>query len=93
MKACACGLTHSAASWRELPLIGRQDDGVEVLELRNCACRSTLAVVVGPGSEMLDELSRLFRAEASTAACDSECERLRGIADELLLRSLAAIAA
>lgn len=45
-KQCGCGRAHSVAQWAVLPLCGRQDDGVDVLELRNCACGSTLAIVL-----------------------------------------------
>lgn len=45
-KACACGLTHSEPAWLKLPLVGHCDDGDGgVLEMRNCACGSTIAVV------------------------------------------------
>lgn len=42
---CACGLEHE---WLTLERLGEQDDGVEILELRQCTCGSTMAVVVGP---------------------------------------------
>ena len=45
-KTCPCCLTvHTAATWAGLPLIGEQVDEVEAMELRNCACQSTLAVI------------------------------------------------
>jgi hypothetical protein len=44
-KKCACGRVHTRAGWAKLPLVGHQDDGDEgLLELRNCFCRSTLAI-------------------------------------------------
>jgi hypothetical protein len=49
-KACpACQTGYTRVSWEGLPLTGRQsfDDG-EVLELRNCACGSTIAVQLQP---------------------------------------------
>lgn len=45
-KACGCGARHDGTGWAGLPLVGWNDDGVEVLELRNCPCGSTLAVEV-----------------------------------------------
>ena len=46
MKTCGCGRHYSAAEWKHLPYIGRQDDDVEHVELRNCACGSTIGVVL-----------------------------------------------
>ena len=43
-KACGCGLSYDVAAWSALPLVGVQRDEVEALEMRNCACGSTLAV-------------------------------------------------
>ena len=46
-KRCnCCGREHDANEWFELRYVGEIDDGVEVLELRDCACRSSLAIVV-----------------------------------------------
>ena len=47
VKVCGCGAVHGAPEWAALPLCGRQDDGYDVLEMRNCPCGSTLAIVVG----------------------------------------------
>lgn len=44
-KVCACGRTFTAAQWATLEMVGRMLD-VETLELRNCPCGSTLAMVV-----------------------------------------------
>ena len=50
-KTCgACGCSYTADKWRALPLKGIIDDrrehaDGERLELRNCTCGSTLAVV------------------------------------------------
>jgi hypothetical protein len=53
VKRCGCGRTYrTPAEWRALPFCrrtaraSRSDDGIEVLELRNCPCGSTLAIVV-----------------------------------------------
>jgi len=46
-KVCPCGARYSPRAWGELALVGRMDDGDGGdLELRNCACGSTLAVGV-----------------------------------------------
>lgn len=50
MKACSCGRVYSPAEWLKLPLVGIQtfegDDAPPALELRNCICKSTMAVEV-----------------------------------------------
>lgn len=52
-KTCACGAAYDSDGWHALPFVGLQDDGVGVLELRQCVaprdgrrCNSTMAVVV-----------------------------------------------
>lgn len=46
-KRCAkCGTVHTAESWAELRCIGEQAYAGETLEFRNCACGSTLTIVV-----------------------------------------------
>ncbi len=46
-KLCkACGATYGVDAWRALPYAGRISDPEETLELRNCLCGSTLAVIV-----------------------------------------------
>jgi len=50
----ACPASHEEIKrdpvrWAALPLVGRWDmrpDGGELLELRNCSCKSTLAVEI-----------------------------------------------
>jgi len=39
-KRCGCGRTHTRAEWLTLPFVGLSYG----LELRNCACGSTIAV-------------------------------------------------
>lgn len=52
--SCGCGATYDTRAWERLPLLGPMDDGDGgVLELRNCACGSTLAIPVER-----DELAR-----------------------------------
>ena len=43
-----CKRDHTHAQWDALELCGSglQDDGVECLELRQCSCDSTLAIVL-----------------------------------------------
>lgn len=44
-KRCACGACYATrAEWAALPAIGVWRDSVADLDLRNCACGSTLAV-------------------------------------------------
>lgn len=46
-KRCrCCGRTYDAAGWASLKLVGHQDDGIELLQMRDCACLSTLGVFV-----------------------------------------------
>ena len=43
--ACACGASYTVAEWRQLHFLGYWDsEGIEVLELRNCHCRSTIGL-------------------------------------------------
>lgn len=45
-KVCACcARAFDVEAWSNLRLIGHQEDAVERLELRDCHCGSTLAVV------------------------------------------------
>jgi hypothetical protein len=49
IKTCGCcGKTYTAQEWAALPLLGRMRMDGESLELRNCSCRSTLAMEVSP---------------------------------------------
>lgn len=48
-KRCSCGAEYvNPEQWGQLDYVGLQDDGEEVIELRNCTCRSTIGVVIGP---------------------------------------------
>lgn len=52
-KACACGVVHLASSWSTLDYCGVMkgiagEAEFPDLELRNCACGSTLAVELEP---------------------------------------------
>lgn len=48
LKICgACGASYSALEWRFLPFVGLQSGrNGEWVELRNCACTSTIALEV-----------------------------------------------
>lgn len=45
-KRCSCGRVHDAEAWARLPYRGVHDDGTERIELRHCACLSTIGVVL-----------------------------------------------
>jgi hypothetical protein len=50
-KRCGCGLVHDAPAWEALARLGVQRGREEDLELRNCACGSTLAISVVVGTK------------------------------------------
>ncbi len=52
IKTCGCGRMHTRAAWRALPFKGTQCDEVDHLELRDCPCGSTIAVVVFRNPEL-----------------------------------------
>jgi len=61
-KTCLCCMrAHSYGSWSKLPLIGYigngNDAAGEVLELRHCACKSTLAVDCGDQPDSIAPVS------------------------------------
>lgn len=45
-KVCSCGASYDAEDWAELHLVGVQDTGVEILEMRNCPCHSTISIIL-----------------------------------------------
>lgn len=49
-KSCACGKCYTYAEWQQLELVSpRWDvggDGVDVFEVRNCTCGSTITIEV-----------------------------------------------
>jgi hypothetical protein len=45
-KQCSCGCSYTRGQWEGLHYVGRQADPEETLELRNCPCGSTMAVVL-----------------------------------------------
>lgn len=47
VKECRnCGRNHTLDEWWTLPLVGHMDDGEELLEMRNCICRSTISIII-----------------------------------------------
>lgn len=47
LKECGCGRQYSRETWDQLHLVGRMPDGEGgELELRDCVCKSTIAVDV-----------------------------------------------
>lgn len=47
-KRCSCGVAHDEASWSRLGMVGELDDGEERIEIRNCPCGSSIAILLGP---------------------------------------------
>lgn len=50
VRYCGCGAEHAAEGWARLQYVGEINDGVERLELRNCRCGSSIAIIL----EVLD---------------------------------------
>jgi hypothetical protein len=52
VKRCACGARYSLASWRRLVRRGVMQLGEDApaLELRDCACGSTIALEIAPAT-------------------------------------------
>ncbi len=97
-RKCSCGAVYSREEWDRLPYVGTQDDGVEVVLLRNCArCKSTMAVVIGPSpkrkptcahcSEPIDGV----RVCADEGAMHEVCARERYAHDAMVFQHPAAI--
>lgn len=80
VKACACGLQYSLEAWERLELLAARwdagNDGIDVLQLRNCRCGSSIAVPV-------EELIVRAREEVRDAPrTDEELARAEGNDDE-----------
>jgi len=60
---CSCGRIYTALTWLLLRCVGRQSfEWGEVIELANCPCGSTRAVVIQPGEpEIAEELADIHR--------------------------------
>lgn len=68
---CVCGRSFLAHEWAALPLAGYQqaEDPDQLLELRNCFCHSSRAVVVpGPGFWIALAQVRLVEARTESQA-------------------------
>ena len=48
IKTCGCGREYNQTAWLALVFVGLQADEVETLEIRNCPCGSSIAVVLLP---------------------------------------------
>jgi hypothetical protein len=60
-----CQKDYTAEEWLALDYVGESDDEyVEVLELRNCTCLSTLAITVRPTRKSKKEKARSLRTKA-----------------------------
>jgi hypothetical protein len=50
MKTCSCTAHYDLAAWQRLPFVGIQAfDPNDRIDIRNCACRSSIAVDLPPG--------------------------------------------
>lgn len=69
-KTCSCGREYTEAEWKQLPnmKLWRLPWG-EVLEMRDCVCRSTLSIVLEPGEpeEGLDGIKRVWLSKMPVA--------------------------
>jgi hypothetical protein len=72
-KACRCGRSYTREEWAALKLVGPYDDGFLVLEMRNCACGSTISVRQGPSAAM--------RANVAALSYEHLVEELDMVAD------------
>lgn len=68
VKACACGRCYSASTWAALESCGRQVDAAEALDVRNCRCGSTIAIVV---PHTLEEIAKVLRDEGHPASIEN----------------------
>lgn len=55
VKVCGCGMPYTAAGWNRLLLVGEMDDGVDRIEIRQCVCGSTIAVLLGPSLPTVED--------------------------------------
>ena len=55
-KLCGCGRLYELQEWEKLHYVGDMDDTVEVLEMRNCVCGSTIAIVIGTSRKVPKKL-------------------------------------
>jgi hypothetical protein len=60
-KVCpCCKAALTRPQWEQLPLMGEQDTGVLLLELRNCRCGSTIAVRKGLSPQLQETTTRIW---------------------------------
>lgn len=45
-KKCGCGIVYDRAAWVKLLHVGDMVDEVEAIQLRNCTCGSTIAIIL-----------------------------------------------
>lgn len=68
---CSCGATYTAQQWQSLELVGHQaapaseTEPALYIELRNCSCRSTIAVEMdalhaAERAETIEQMHRLL---------------------------------
>lgn len=50
-----CGKDYTFETWIELPCIGTRDDGFEIVEYRNCTCKTTLIVILAVSCPICEE--------------------------------------
>jgi hypothetical protein len=56
LKECpCCGARYGAAAWRRLALCGEMSSGRTRIELRQCACESTIALRVSSDGVLVGE--------------------------------------
>lgn len=84
-KRCSCGRCYSHREWTELPMRGYQLASAEILEMRNCSCRSTITVTLAPeqylrslAAQAVDKgLSEIERAIAGSCLADAVLRYVR----------------
>jgi hypothetical protein len=87
VKTCGCGRTYDRADWLALPLVGYMDDSVECLELRNCPCGNTLAIVIDLSQDLLRELARVHIYDARKRRDPIDVLHLKATAEDIERRA------
>lgn len=77
-KRCKCGRSFDALAWAELPYIGEIPEERAPIEMRNCACGSTIAVELPPSPSP---------SRSAIRDRDALAERVKGL--EAALREIA----
>jgi hypothetical protein len=81
-KRCGCGRVYSHKQWSELPMRGYQLASSEILEMRNCACKSTITVTLSPEQY----LHSLAACATDKSASDVERQLAGSILADAVLR-------